>query len=60
MKALPVFLYRDPLEVAIAREAQSCKGCAHEQTYEFGGRTVKICGEGKAHGSRCKTFREKK
>jgi hypothetical protein len=59
MKALPAHFYRDPLEVAMAREARSCKGCAHDETYEFAGNKVKICAKGRPHGKRCKLFREK-
>ncbi len=59
MKALPAHFYRDPLEVAMAREAQSCKGCAHEQTYDFAHQKVKTCGKGPPHGKRCNLFREK-
>jgi hypothetical protein len=59
MKALPAHFYRDPMQVAMAREAQSCKGCVHEQTYEFANHQIKICDEGRQHGKRCKFFQEK-
>jgi hypothetical protein len=59
MRALPANFYRDPLEVAIAREAQTCKGCAHEQAYEFANQKIKVCAKGRPHGRRCKFFREK-
>lgn len=59
MKALPVNFYRDPPQGAIAREAQTCKGCTHEQTYEFASQKVKICAKGRPHGRRCNMFREK-
>jgi hypothetical protein len=59
MKALPAYFYRDPMQVAMAREAQTCKGCAHEQTYEFVNTKIRICSKGRQHGRRCRFFQEK-
>jgi hypothetical protein len=59
MRALPANFYRDPLEVAMAREARTCKGCVHEQAYELANQKIKICARGRPHGRGCKLFREK-
>jgi hypothetical protein len=33
--AQPAHFYRDPVEVAIARQERTCKGCAHERVFEL-------------------------
>lgn len=53
--ALPVRYYRDPLDVVIANEGGTCKGCEHESTIL--GTT--ICAKGKRHGRRCGKYAER-
>lgn len=54
--SLPHYQYRDPLNVLMAREAISCKGCRHEVCYRVWGETVRICARGKRHGRRCRSY----
>jgi hypothetical protein len=54
--AQPTHFYRDPMEVAMARQERTCKGCAHERVFEFAGSKVAICNKGKQHGRRCKHY----
>lgn len=57
--------YRDPLEVVIADEAKTCKGCAHELFYTAFEEAVWICtskdkkGKRRNHGRRCENYRER-
>jgi hypothetical protein len=53
--ALPLRFYRDPLEVLIAGESATCKGCEHLQTIL--GTTY--CAKGRRHGRRCKHYAER-
>lgn len=56
MSARPRGIYRDPLETLIAIESVTCKGCPHEQTYEFFGAMQTICAIGNKHGDRCEQY----
>lgn len=56
MSARPRGIYRDPLETLIAIESMTCKGCPHEQTYEFFGAMQTICAIGSKHGDRCEQY----
>jgi hypothetical protein len=57
------YRYRDPLEVLIADESRTCKGCAHEIRTEFrtGGQkqVYQSCSKSMKHGRRCKQYRNK-
>ena len=53
--ALPVRFYRDPLEVLLAGESGTCKGCEHEQ-YILG---TTFCSKDRKHGRRCKHYAER-
>lgn len=54
------YRYRDPLEVLIADEARTCKGCAHEVSIEFrtGGQkqVYHSCSKTKKYGRRCQNY----
>jgi hypothetical protein len=58
--AIDSYRYRDPLEVLIAKESRTCKGCAHEVCAEFriGGqkRVYKSCSKSRKHGRRCRQY----
>jgi hypothetical protein len=54
-KAMPMRYYGDPLELLIARESATCKGCEHEEVV-FG---VVFCLKKKKHGRRCKHYVER-
>lgn len=62
--ALPSRDYRDPLEVLIERESQTCKGCTHQRTSMAFGMAVTICtrtderGKQRQHGTRCRDYSE--
>lgn len=49
-------LYRDPLEILIAQEAKTCKGCRHEHMERLWGTKFMICMKRKTHGRRCKNY----
>jgi hypothetical protein len=57
-------LYRNPLEILLAEEARTCKGCASEHTETIWGKTITICtsknekGQRRNHGRRCKAYQE--
>lgn len=49
--------YRNPLDVLIAREEKTCKGCIYEQRVEAFEMKVWICKlDKKRHGTRCKSY----
>ncbi len=57
-------MFRDPLEILLAEEARTCRGCTH-QVHAFAfGTAVTICtakdknGKRRNHGRRCKDYRE--
>jgi len=60
--AVPKRAFRDPLQVLIGSEHQSCKGCRHEVRAEPFGKVVWVCtakntkGQRLNHGTRCKEF----
>lgn len=61
---LPSYRYRDPLDILIAEEAMTCRGCAHEHAQVLWGHAIKICikvmenGQRREHGKRCRDYRE--
>ena len=47
--------YRDPLDVLLAAESMTCKGCIHAKImFE-----KKYCSKGKKFGKRCKKYEVK-
>lgn len=54
--ALDSWQYRDPLEVAIRKESQTCKGCNYEEVVIMFGGEVKVCNKSRKHGKRCKHY----
>lgn len=64
MTAFPSQDYRDPLEILLAREARTCRGCIYQHTERAFGTDVTICtrkndnGTRRQHGRRCKDYRE--
>ena len=60
MPDLERWQYGDPLEVAIRREAQSCKGCATIQVWQVQGETKIVCDNGVPQDVKCKKWKAKK
>lgn len=62
--ALPSTDYRDPLEILIEREAQTCKGCIHQRTERAFGVPITVClktdkdGKQREHGRRCVEYQD--
>lgn len=56
MTTLDAHRYRDPLEVILADEARTCKGCTHEVRLWFHQQEFKRCSRHRRHGSRCKDY----
>lgn len=62
--ALDSYRYRDPLEVMLANEARTCRGCIHQVHGHAFGVAVTVCtktdknGKHRNHGRRCKDYRE--
>jgi hypothetical protein len=65
MTALPAHKYKNPLEVLIAEENRSCKGCKHEHSEKLFGKVYTVCltilpgGKRRNHGKRCMKYQEK-
>lgn len=57
---------RDPLEILLAEESRTCRGCIHQLHDTAFGITVTICtakdknGKRRNHGRRCKDYKESK
>lgn len=47
--------FQNPLEILLANEARSCKGCTHSAVVF----DRQYCGKGKKHGRRCGAYQEK-
>jgi len=47
--------FQNPLDILLASEARSCKGCAHSAVVF----DRQYCGKGKKHGRRCGAYQEK-
>lgn len=62
--ALPSRDYRDPLEILIERESQTCKGCIHEYRERVFSSVIAVCklprtsGRPRQHGTRCRDYSE--
>lgn len=55
IQPLPMSSYRDPLEIMLARERKTCKGCRHLIfAFEKAG-----CARGRKTLARCKFYTEK-
>lgn len=50
----------NPEDVAIRREAMTCKGCEYLESLILFGRRKEICGLGRPAGKRCKRYKERK
>lgn len=48
----------NPEEVAIRREAMTCKGCEWREVVIVFGCSQEYCGLGKPYGKRCKKYKE--
>ena len=49
-------VFRDPLQILLAEESQTCKGCTHSHTERVWGTKVAICLKRRTHGKRCKLY----
>lgn len=58
--ALEVWMYLDPMEVAMRKEATTCKGCQHQPVTRAFGQDIATCDKRKKHGTRCREYRERK
>ena len=62
---LPKFMYRDPLDVLLYKEAATCKGCIYEHSDFAFGKKLTVCtkvddrGIRERHGRRCKHYRDR-
>lgn len=55
MKVFEQWRYRNPLDILLASEARSCKGCAHvDVAFDR-----QFCSKGKKYGRRCAAYQEK-
>ena len=57
-------MFRDPLQILLANEARTCRGCIHRHTDRAFGVDVTVCnktdenGKRRNHGRRCKDYKE--
>jgi hypothetical protein len=51
--------YGNPEHVAARRQAQSCRGCRHEETIHLISQSITYCGKGRKHGKRCLSYQYK-
>lgn len=56
--------YRNPEQVAMRRQAQSCHRCKHEEKLHLGNersglQLVTYCAKGRKHGKRCVLYQPK-
>ena len=64
LMTLPSHRYRDPLDILIAEEARTCRGCHYEHVETLWGQVIKICkkvmdnGKRRQHGKRCRDYLE--
>ena len=59
MSALPKHMYRNPLDVLIAWEKRSCKGCRHLTIERIFGEDHKFCEKRRLPDKKCSQYREK-
>lgn len=55
--ALEGWMYRDPMEVAIRKEAMTCKGCQHQRLTRAFGQDIATCEKRRKHGTRCREYK---
>ena len=53
-KAMPAFMYKDPMEAAIRLEEPVCKGCIHKITLQ----ERAFCGVGKRELKKCDRYKQ--
>lgn len=56
-EVLERWMYGDPLQAAMRKEAQSCKGCEFEVFEQWFGERVMRCLKDNKHGVKCKQYR---
>ncbi len=57
--ALDSYMYRmSPEQIAIMREARTCKGCAHKLVLIVMGDKFEACSKGRKKMVRCKLYKE--
>lgn len=56
--ALPMHLYKDPLQILIERESRSCKGCTYFFTERVFGEEKRFCKKRKVPDRKCSNYRE--
>ncbi len=56
MTVLDARFYRDPLEILIAEEDRTCKGCDHAWTIRVQGTENLVCGKRRKYGARCNLY----
>ena len=54
-RAKPLAYYRDPLDLLIAEEERTCKGCVHEASVF----DTRYCSVNQRYGKRCKRYDER-
>jgi hypothetical protein len=65
MTVLDHYKYGNPLDVLIAEENKTCRGCQYEHKASAFGSIVVICtkqndqGKRRQHGKRCKNYKER-
>lgn len=57
-EVLERWMYGDPMQAAMRREAQSCKGCEFEVTENWFNERVMRCLKDRQHGAKCKQYKE--
>lgn len=52
--------FRDPLEVLLKREEETCKGCRNERVVKAWGEFHTVCRfKARKHGARCEQYEER-
>jgi len=60
LKDLELWETKNPEQVAMRREAQSCKGCQSIETVKVFGAVETICDDGRPKERRCRKYKEAK
>ena len=56
-EVLERWMYGDPLQAVMRKEAQSCKGCEFEQSEIWFNERMMRCLKDKQHGVKCKQYK---
>lgn len=56
-EVLERWMYGDPMEAAMRKEAQSCKGCEFKRKEQWFGEWRMRCLKDKKYGVKCKQYR---